>query len=199
MLSRNLYLSNVVAVLVYFLFNRNKKFLDYGAGYGIFVRFMRDIGVNFYWQDKYSENLLARGFEYREDIKYELVTSFETFEHFVNPIEDIEKMFKYSDSILFTTNILPLSMPKPSDWWYYGLDHGQHISFYSIKTLQFIADKYHLNLYTDKAFVHLLTKKKINNIIFNILVKSSKRGLSNFVKKKYKSKIWEDHVLLKIK
>ncbi|MBW6440673.1 class I SAM-dependent methyltransferase [Patescibacteria group bacterium] len=196
-LVRNIILSNIVSVLIYFFFNKNKKFLDYGGGYGIFTRLMRDIGINYYWQDKYSENLLAKGFEHNENERYELITSFEVFEHFVNPIEDIKCILQYSDSILFTTNILPLSIPKPSDWWYYGLDHGQHISFFSVKTLQFIADKYHLNLYTDKVSVHLLTKKKIDINVFNILVKLSKKGLLNFLKKAYKSKTWDDNELLK--
>src|SRR5258708_34676094 len=46
--------------------NRHHKVangIDLGAGYGLFVRGMRDIGVDFYWSDKYSPNLLARGFE----------------------------------------------------------------------------------------------------------------------------------------
>ena len=62
---RNLYLSKITTLIIYFLFDKNKKFLDYAGGYGIFVRLMRDIGFDFYWYDKYSENLLARGFEYK--------------------------------------------------------------------------------------------------------------------------------------
>jgi hypothetical protein len=33
-------------------FDCNAKFVDYGAGYGIFVRMMRDDGFDFYWNDK---------------------------------------------------------------------------------------------------------------------------------------------------
>ena len=196
-LSRNLYLSKITSVLIFFFFNKNNKFLDFGGGYGIFVRLMRDIGLDFYWQDKFSQNLLARGFEYEKNKKYELITSFETFEHFVSPINEIETMIRYSDSILFSTDILPTLIPEPTGWWYYGLEHGQHISFYNLKTLQFIAQKYNLNLYTNRATLHLLTKKKINRGLFYIVVKLANRGLSNLVKHRYKSRTWEDHEMFK--
>ncbi len=48
-------------------------------------------------------------------------------------------MLKISRNILFTTTLLPSPMPQPGTWWYYGLEHGQHISFYSLETLQSIA------------------------------------------------------------
>ena len=50
-MSRNIYLSRVSSVLIYLFFNRKARFIDYGGGYGVFVRLMRDIGFNFYWQD----------------------------------------------------------------------------------------------------------------------------------------------------
>lgn len=160
LLSRNINLSKITAVLIGLYFNKIGSFLDFGGGYGVFVRLMRDIGIDFFWQDKYTVNLFARGFEYKETGRYEIVTSFETFEHFTDPIEETGNMLKYSDSIIFTTNILPDKIPKPGEWWYYGLDHGQHISFYSRRTLEFIADKFKLHLYTNNRTVHMLTKKR---------------------------------------
>ena len=58
---------------------------NYAGGYGIFTRMMRDIGFDFYWLDKYADNLLTNGFEYNKKIhkKIEAITSFESFEHFV--------------------------------------------------------------------------------------------------------------------
>ena len=63
MMMRNLWHRNVTTTLIYFLFNTKGQFLDYGGGYGVFVRLMRDIGFDYYWQDKYRENLFAQGFE----------------------------------------------------------------------------------------------------------------------------------------
>jgi len=72
--------------------------------------------------------LLARGFETtNKEYKYELVTAFEVFEHFAEPIQEFESMIKFSDNIIFSTELLPSLVPKPEKWWYYGLGHGQHI------------------------------------------------------------------------
>src|SRR4051812_14853457 len=38
--------------------------LDYAGGHGIFARMMRDRGFNFFWTDKYADNLFAKGFEW---------------------------------------------------------------------------------------------------------------------------------------
>jgi len=38
--------------------NPDGIFLDYAAGYGLFVRLMRDAGYNFRWSDLYCQNLL---------------------------------------------------------------------------------------------------------------------------------------------
>jgi hypothetical protein len=158
---------------------------------------MRDIGFDFYWYDKYTQNLFARGFEYNETIKDEIeaITCFEVFEHLINPIEEIENMLSISKSIIFTTELLPNPIPKPQDWWYYGLDYGQHISFYSKETFQFIANKYGLN-YSNSGSLHILSQKKISNLKLKIL-KLSKLGLYNILKVKVKSKTWEDYLALK--
>ena len=52
MIMRNLWHRNITATLIYFLFNNKGRFLDYGSGYGVFVRLMRDVGFDFSWQDK---------------------------------------------------------------------------------------------------------------------------------------------------
>lgn len=147
-------------------FDCNSHFLDYGAGYGIFVRRMRDLGFNFYWYDRHCENLFAKRFEgdISGQTKYELLTAFEVFEHLVNPRQELEKMLSLSDNILFSTNLIPHNNPKPGDWWYYFPLHGQHISFYTKKTLLFIAERYSLHLTTNENSIHLLTKLPLPKI-----------------------------------
>lgn len=171
-LARNIDLSNKTSVLLYLLFNPKENYLDYAGGYGIFTRLMRDIGYNFLWYDPYTQNLLARGFEYRQDQKIELITSFETFEHFPEPLVEMEKMLSISRNILFTSLLLPENIPDPDSWWYYGREHGQHISFYSLKTLKYIARKYGLNLCSNNSNAHLLSEKLVDNNIFNKIVNS---------------------------
>ena len=206
-LHRNIYLSKKLAILLMLFFDKKRKFLDYAGGYGVFVRLMRDIGFDFYWDDEYTENLFALGFEHEnlksnKDMKIkeqtiEAVTTFESFEHFVNPIEEIEKMLSISNNIIFTTELLPDPLPKPNDWWYYGLDHGQHISFYSKRTFQFLAHKYSLN-YSNLDNLHILTNKKIPSFALEIL-KFSKFGLHKLLQRRIESKTWEDHSINKNK
>ncbi len=62
-IQRNILLSEKLTVLLSLFFDKNGKFLDYAGGYGVFVRMMRDVGFDFYWDDKYTTNLFARGFE----------------------------------------------------------------------------------------------------------------------------------------
>ena len=168
-LARNIENSKIVASVIFFFFNKNAKFLDFAGGFGIFTRLMRDIGFDFLWSDPYTDNLVARGFEYSGNSEIELLTCFECFEHLVNPLEDIEKMLSISQNIFFTTSLLPTPVPKPEQWWYYGLEHGQHVAIYSLDTLQFISRKYGLFLYSFSNF-HLLTKKKISSSFFKLVV-----------------------------
>jgi len=196
-MQRNLNLSKKLTILLSLVFNKNDSFLDYAGGYGVFARLMRDIGFNYYWDDKFTTNLFARGFEVVNGGQYEAVTTFESFEHFVNPLEEIEGLLTMSKSIIFSTELLPNSIPRPQDWWYYGLDHGQHISFYSLKTFEFIAKKYNLN-YTNLGGLHLLSKKKFSNFQLKVL-KLSKFGLHKILKKQLKSRINEDFLSIKEK
>ena len=193
-MSRNIGSSKITAVVLYFLFKKFGKFLDYGGGYGIFTRLMRDIGFDFYWHDPHSTNLLARGFEIiSKNCKYELVTAFEVFEHFAEPIKEIESMLQFSGSILFLTELSPSTLPKPGEWWYYALESGQHISFYSYRTLKYIAQKYNMNLCSNSKNYHLFTKnRKINNKLFSLLLKFRRFGLFFYVKKMMKSLTVDD-------
>jgi len=195
-MQRNLILSQQSTILLALFFDKNKVFLDYAGGYGVFVRLMRDVGFDFYWDDKYTTNLFARGFEYNKQ-PIEAITTFESFEHFVNPLEEIEKMLMFSKNIIFSTELLPQPIPNPEAWWYYGLEHGQHISFYSIKTFQFIAKKYNLN-YSKLGGLHLLTEQKVSNLKLKIL-KFSKFGLHKLLQKQLRSKTWKDHLKMSAK
>jgi hypothetical protein len=193
LLSRNIYFSKVTATLIYSLFNKDAAFLDYAGGFGIFTRLMRDIGFDYYWYDPYTQNLLAKNYEYdlNRPIEIELMTVFESFEHFVNPLEELETMLRVSKNILFSTMLLPIPTPEPSQWWYYGFEHGQHVSFYSPKTLKVLVHKYDLHLNTH-GNLHLITTKKINPMIFRVLKMAAIRGLSAYVSKRMKSRTSED-------
>ncbi len=195
---RNIVLSKVLTSILTLFFPSSATCLDYAGGYGVFVRMMRDIGYDFYWQDKYTQNLFARGFEYDEQKKYDLLTSFESFEHFDQPLKEIETMLNLSDSILFSTVLYGDKIPEP-DWHYFGLEHGQHIAFFNLISLQFLAKKYHLHLYSDRKSIHLLSKKKLNPMLFYFIVKIARLGLGDLFSVFKKSKTLSDWELMRQK
>ena len=198
LLDRNMNFANTVSILLYFFYGKKGQYLDYAGGFGVFTRLMRDIGFNFYWKDPYCENILAKGFEYDPDKQknIQLLTAFEVFEHLSNPIDEIENMLKISKSILLSTELIPEPVPKQDDWWYYAFEHGQHISFYSLKTFYTIAEKLNLRFYAFHG-LYMLTEKKINFTILKILLNFRKIGLHHLIKKVMKSKIWDDYLLTK--
>lgn len=195
LIDRNIYFSKVLSVIIYFCFRKNGAFLDYAGGYGVFTRLMRDIGFDFYWHDPYTQNLFANGFEkdIKLDSKFELITAFEVFEHLVNPKEELSKMLYYSNTIIFSTELMPKEIPDPKEWWYYGFNHGQHISFYSEKTLQTLANQFELNYYNVNG-LHILTDKKFYNPFLILINKLRNFGLYHIVKKLVKSKTFSDHL-----
>ena len=188
LLGRNIYLLQIVKTMISFFFNSKAQFLDYAGGYGVFTRLMRDSGFNYYREDVYCDNLFAKGFDITdlaETSKYELITAFELFEHLENPINDLIKPLSLSDNLLFSTELIPKNKSDLETWWYFTPETGQHISFYSVKSLTELAKRLNMHLYTNKVNIHLLTKKKINNSIFNILSKQRiNRFLGLFLKKK---------------
>jgi hypothetical protein len=190
-ISRNIALARKTAALLFFLFDPRARYLDYAGGYGIMTRLMRDIGFDFYWSDPYAPNLFARGFEFDGGTEIELLTTFESFEHFVNPLQEMEILQGISDNILFTTQLLPREVPMPGDWWYYSLAGGQHVSFYSLETLKYIADRYGMNLLSNEADIHLLTRRTVSDRMFNAILKGSDL-LYCYVKMRMKSRTMED-------
>jgi hypothetical protein len=176
LLQRNIYYSKITSVILFYYFRKNAEFLDYGGGYGIFTRLMRDNGFNFFVSDPNCPNLFAKEFQFNPKInRISLITSWECFEHFENPLEDLEKMLEISKNIMFSTELLPDHIPIPEEWGYYGFDHGQHISFYSKKTFLFLSKKFGLNYYS-AGNLHLLTEKKLSSASLFLLKAFSLHG-----------------------
>lgn len=114
--------------------------VDLGGGYGLLVRGLRDVGIDFYWSDPFAENLLARGFE-ADDGKYAVATAFEVLEHLPDPLSHIKKartQFGFDTLFFSATCFDPENVPG-LDWWYWAFETGQHISFFSEQCLDFMA------------------------------------------------------------
>ncbi|TXB63797.1 class I SAM-dependent methyltransferase [Phaeodactylibacter luteus] len=164
LISRNLHYQTVVSRIIENTFNSRGKFLDYGGGYGMFVRMMRDRGFNYYRQDIHCDNLFAKYFDIEDlsksDRQFELVTAFEVMEHLVDPVDELNKILSYGKNVLFSTELQPEN--NIEGWWYIASETGQHIAFYTEKALKILADRFGLNFYTNGRTLHLFTEKEFD-------------------------------------
>jgi len=164
LLERNISLKDTVYRLAIDHFDTSRKMLDFGGGYGILVRLLRDKGLDFYRQDIYCDNIFAVNHDITdlrpEEQHFELLTCFEVFEHTYEPIELFESLTKLSAHILVSTLLVPETKIKSSaDWWYISPETGQHVAFYTLNSLEVVARRFNLNLYSNGENLHLFTTK----------------------------------------
>ena len=166
LLYRNLILRDRVSKIIVKDFNEAGVFLDYAGGYGAFTRLMRDNGFNFYNTDKFCQNLFAEYFDLNDlpvNTRFELVSAFEVFEHLTDPIPEIQEMLKFSDNLLFSTELQPDNIQSVDDWPYFATETGQHVAFYNKASLKAIADRLGYDFYTDGSFLHLFSKTNFDH------------------------------------
>jgi 2-polyprenyl-3-methyl-5-hydroxy-6-metoxy-1,4-benzoquinol methylase len=168
-LSRNFALSRITSIFVLFFANKNSKVLDFAGGYGILTRMLRDVGVDGYWEDKYAENIFAKGFNSNSKTKYDMVTAFEVFEHLVRPVKEIGDTIKrYNPKTLLFSTTLHYGNP-PKDWWYFVPDGGQHVTLYTKKSLKIMANRFGMKLSTDGRNIHIFSKRQIPGLFMKFI------------------------------
>lgn len=134
-------------------------FLDWAGGYGTLTRLMRDRGYDFRHDDPLCANIFARGHEAGpEPASYALATAFEVFEHLPDPADALQSIASSTDFLLFTTYLLPAPTPRPGQWWYYTPESGQHITFYTLRSLALLADRLGFQLLSDGVSRHLFCR-----------------------------------------
>lgn len=136
------------------------RVVDDAGGYGILVRLLRDAGVDAWWRDKYCENVLARGFE-DDHQNADLLTAFEVLEHLVDPLADLRAMLERAPTVLASTELIAGTQLPPEDWWYLGPEHGQHIGFFRVETLRWMATALDCNYKRYGTSVHLFSRRPV--------------------------------------
>ena len=166
LLARNYSIARQLAGALYWAANERGQgpYLDTAGGYGVLTRLMRDLGFNFYWADKYCENLLAPGFDYRTELgPCRVVTAMEVLEHLGDPAAFIEDTLSSSgaETMFFTTELYDGPPPDPGTWWYYAFGTGQHIGFFQKRTLEVLGSRLGLGL-TSANGIHALSRATIS-------------------------------------
>lgn len=183
LVQRNEQLAGMTQAVIMRWFDRRARFIDYGGGYGMLVRMMRDRGFDFYRQDTYCPNLFAETFDVADvpPFRAELITAIEVVEHLPDPVSELEKMLELTDAILFSTLVLPTPHATPDSWWYFIPHTGQHVSLFSRTSLQVLAERLRLHYCWNKHNVHLFSRKPIPASVFRFITHLRINGLVNWL------------------
>lgn len=169
LVGRNVAMSRSTAVLARLAFRRAEHFVDFGAGNGMFVRLMRDAGFDFRYFDAHGPNLFANGHEVELDgsVRFDLATGFEVLEHLHCPVADLKDLAAVSDALFLSTICLPEPAPRLDAWWYYSLEAGQHITFYTPLALDALAEQ--LGYYRQShGNYHLFTRRRVPRSLLRV-------------------------------
>jgi hypothetical protein len=140
--------------------------LDFGGGDGLLCRLLRDRGLDAYTIDTVSLPSYAQPFVGSLEKNYDLVTAFEVFEHFPNPRELIEQLFRCRPRFLLAST--ELYAGNGPDWWYLAPNSGQHVFFYSGAALKWIAAR-HCYYYYAINGRHVFAKAPVPRLRLSVL------------------------------
>jgi hypothetical protein len=156
---RCLVLADFVEVLIQSMKLSKLRFLDWGGGYGLLSRIMRDRGLDFVSHDIYTRPLFVESTSISNSETFELITMSEVALHLVDPVPVFTKIMESTDTLVFTAVIAPTVIPN--DWWYLMPDTGQHVAFYHAETLQALAKKLDVQVTSDGRFFHVLHRNDL--------------------------------------
>ena len=194
---RNLKIARQLTCLLPQLLGNQVRCIDVAGGTGLLTRLMRDNGFDFYWEDAYCQNVMAYGFEASTSkLEFDVVTAFEALEHMEQPYEFIKSCVARASTgtFIFTTELFEPPMPAP-DWDYFSRTTGQHISFFSLPTLQRIAQQLDLQFYSHQG-LHVLTRIPFSEDTFRYLLDQDGRGLFEYVMRNRHSLTHTDHEMM---
>lgn len=118
------------------------KVLDFGGGVGFLARMLRDFGVDAWSYDKYLNGKLNPGFHLRDlgklEDSFDFVIAIEVLVHLTD-IEEFKLFIKSQECkiILVSTE---MNDRKPITWDYICNRHSQHISIFSRKSINNLAE-----------------------------------------------------------
>lgn len=170
---------------IQFYFGQINSVLDVGAGFGLFVKAFRDIGLKAEGVEisRFSVKVAKEKFgitlfngelkDFKSNEKYDLISFYHSFEHLPNPIQTLEKV----NELLSEKGILWLSLPNISsldrfinkDNWN-GWSLPFHFFHYSPRTIK--------TLLKDFGFTHVRIQKSFLNPLKLIKRKNQTNNIS---------------------
>ena len=197
LVERNLRLSKSLRIFITSIFSGDFIGIDWSGGTGLLTRLMRDNGIPYLSTDVHTENIHAKGFDRKQGDQANLVSLIEVLEHIEYPLAFLSEILSECrpSTIVFTQHLhkgdnLP-------DWWYFMCDSGQHISFYSVKTLGYLEKSLGMKIgkYVDFYFITSLDFQNNPRYLVGYFRAKLESLISRFNRRK--SLTWQDHEFLR--
>jgi len=157
-LDRCIIVADFVEVLLKSFGEDKPKVLDWGGGYGLLTRLLRDRGVDCAHYDPYVEPLFAKNIDINVGDQFDLVIMSEVMLHMTDPLDTLSELLKISKRIMFTAVIAPLDVTP--EWWYFMPDTGQHVTIFSEASIFELGVALEASVLSDKSFFHLVSKSR---------------------------------------
>lgn len=151
--------TNGVGLLKMFPANPAIRHLDYGGGSGHLTRMLVEGG----WDSRSYDPYASHGDRLEPGEKYNLITSFEVFEHVVDPVALVQELHDILDDegiLMFSTLLSDgfIQRPQRINWWYVSPRNG-HISIYSERSLRHLAQRFGFRYKNPLAGLHFFWKR----------------------------------------
>jgi SAM-dependent methyltransferase len=133
---------------------KNTRVLDFGGGNGALCTALRENG----FPVAEAFDPMVPEFARRPVGKFDLVTSFETFEHLPDPMAGIASILESAadpGAVLFTTLLQPADFDNHGvNWWYIGPRNG-HVSIFSKQALSIAWSRHRYQVASLNDLIHL--------------------------------------------
>lgn len=121
------------------------KHLDYGGGSGVLAQVLREAD----WQSASYDPFADRSMGVEQLGRFDLITAFEVFEHVpdVNELmSNLRALLAPSGLVFFSTFLSDGNIhPQQRLAWWYASPRNGHISLFSSRSLEILAEEYGLN------------------------------------------------------
>jgi hypothetical protein len=160
---RCLVVSSFVEVVIRSLRLTAGRILDWGGGYGLLTRLLRDRGLDTRFYDPYTSPLFVGDAIAASDENFDLTVMGEVMLHITHPVETLREVLRRSDYLLFTAVVAPPDVS--SDWWYFMPDSGQHVAIHSRDSIAALGKVLGVSVTSDGRFFHLLHTREVPRLL----------------------------------
>ncbi|NTW86989.1 MAG: class I SAM-dependent methyltransferase [Holophagaceae bacterium] len=150
------------------ILSKRSRTLDVGAGRGLLLRMLLDDGHDAWGFDPYPQSIFAedRISETLPDTRFAVITAIEVLEHTLDPVPFLRRLrdrLAPDGFLAISTELYDAGLHGPN-WAYLAPTHGQHVTIFSRKGLEFAAQAADLNWvhsfdWRHQAFLHILVPR----------------------------------------